>query len=272
MFFVRLFLTAIALMGTAQLIAAAERSLLLQDQVEQSAQLAAIVDDAWTFTINGQAQTVASDQIVRFGAPAAVIKTPLIFLRSGGRIVLQDIALARRELVGYPSAAFDELKVPLRLVRGIAFRLPLDDRKRQTLFARIENYAGIDDQLLLENGDVISGLIAAIQSDAIQLETAKDSLVIERTRVAAVLFAPSLASPPQDSIAAWIGLRDGSLLATRDLKMTEDGMEALISRDVALQSIPGLKIERDLIYVAPQSPRVVYLSDLPEIRSKQVSY
>ncbi|TWT39710.1 NPCBM/NEW2 domain-containing protein [Blastopirellula retiformator] len=250
----------------------AEGTLLERNQQRRTAQLTGIEGDQWTFAIDGQSETLPAAQIVQFGAPAAVVKTPLVLLNGGGRIVLQDILLARRELIGYPSKAFDEVKLPLRLIRGIALRLPLDDVKRQALLDRIQGYAGNDDQLLLENGDVISGLVAAIKSETIQLETESTSLEVDRTRVAAILFAPSLAPSSGVAFDAWLGLSDGSLLPVRKIAMAGKEMQVEIARDVVLESVPGAKLQRDVVYAAPQSGEVIYLSDLPKLQAKQISF
>ncbi|EAQ80242.1 NPCBM/NEW2 domain-containing protein [Blastopirellula marina] len=262
---------AVILAAAPQLVLA-QRTLLELGQVRRDAQLTAVDGDQWIFAIDGEKETIPSSQIIRFGAPAAVVKTPLIVLHGGGRIVLQDIALARRELVGFPTKAFEEVKLPLRLIRGIALRLPLDDVKRQSLFDRINDYAGIDDQLLLENGDVISGLVASVKSESIQLETATDSLGVDRTRVAAILFAPNLTPNSGESMDSWIGTSDGSLLPVRKLTLSAKSMSAEVARDVVLQSIPGARLQRDLVYAAPMSKQVMYLSDMPQLQDKQVSF
>ncbi|MCC9605334.1 NPCBM/NEW2 domain-containing protein [Blastopirellula sp. JC732] len=272
MFCFRLVAIAVCLASALPLVRA-EGTLLKLDQVRRTLQLAGIEGDEWTFLDpQGQLEKIPSSQIVRYGAPAPLVKTPLIVLASGGRIVLQDILLSRRQLVGYPTRTFDEVKLPLRMIRGIALRLPLDDVKRQELLDRIENYNGIDDQLLLENGDVISGLVAAIKSETIQLETESSSLEVDRTRVAAILFAPGLTPTSKDSFDAWIGLRDGSLLPVRKIKFADDEMTAEIGRDVTLVSVPGASLLRDIVYAEPHSSDVIYVSDLPKLQDKQVSF
>ncbi|PQO42994.1 NPCBM/NEW2 domain-containing protein [Blastopirellula marina] len=267
----RLLLIAGLLAGAASQVRA-EGTLLQLDQVRREAQLMGIAGDQWTLAVDGQEEKVARSQIVRYGAPAAVVKTPLIVLDGGGRIVLQDIVLARRELVGYPTKAFDEVKLPLRMIRGIALRLPLDDVKRQELYDRINDYDGVDDQLLLENGDVISGLVSSVKSDAIQLETESSSLLVDRTRVAAILFAPNLTPTTGGSIDCWIGMSDGSLLPARKVNYADKEMTVELARDVVLESVPGAKLTRDVVYAAPVTSQVVYLSDLPKLQAKQVSF
>src|SRR5262249_53161681 len=138
----------------------------------------------------------------------------------------------------YRSPSFGPRTIPLELVAGLLFHLPVDLQRRDQLMNRLkstpargddqEDRARQSDRLILENGDEIFGQISEINDKSVELKADVGPISVERTKIAAVAFNPSLlARLPTSGPRVLVGLRDGSRVTVSNL--TYDGNQVRLT-------------------------------------------
>ena len=134
----------------------------------------------------------------------------------------------------YRSPSFGPRKIPLELVAGLVFHLPVDPQRRDQLIGRLKSAAvpkqpgervSETDRLILENGDELpERQVTLIGEKNVELKSDVGAVSIERTKIAAVAFNPSLlARFARTGPRMLVGLRDGSRLTVSNL--TFDGKQ-----------------------------------------------
>jgi len=177
---------------------------------------------------------------------------------AGGGLLNADVVHTDEELLHGQSPTLGKFVVPLRLVAGVIYRLPLDRGRADQLVARVLALTGQADRVLLDNGDELSGTITAVEDATVRLTSDAGPVDLAVDKLTAVLFNPILVDKPKAAgLRAMVGLCDGGrVLATSlvteqrtaRLKLVGGGeLVVPLAAIVALQSLGG---------------RAVYLSDL----------
>ncbi len=223
-----------------------------------SAEIAAI-DDSWQirFATDGATREVPAADLVRWGNPREVRRGPILILAGGGFLSV-DVLSADKDKLTADSALFGLVEVPLELVAGIVFQLPLDRHDRDVLLDTVLSARGNSDEAILTNGDRITGRFQAIGDTTVKLESTVGPVELQRHRIRALIFNPSLlhrASPA--GLRSLAGFADGS-------RLTAEGLE-LDAGSLAITLPGGLTwatAAEELVFLQPLGGRSVYLSDL----------
>ncbi len=223
-----------------------------------AAEIAAI-DESWQikFVVDGSTREIGAKDLVRWGNPREIRRGPVVVLADGG-LVSADVLEVDKETLRAESAVFGLVEVPLELLRGIVFQLPLERQERDLLLDSVLNADGNHDELILSNGDRISGRLEAVGESSVQIESAVGPVDVERHRLRALVFNPSLiASTAATGLRSLVGFGDGSRLVARQLALDEDSLKVVVTSGLTWNAVA-----EDLIYVQPLGGRVTYLSDL----------
>ncbi len=229
----------------------------------------AAVDHDWNLvfaTEEGQ-RTIPAAEFVRWGAPRAMIRGPVIVLANGGLLIAEVINMDGLTLSAN-SPLFGPISLPLDQVAGIAFQLPPDPCRQTYLLDRPLQAAGHADRMILENGDELTGLIDALDPVRARIQTSAGPVEAERRAVAAVHFNPALAKPEGfKDLYAWVGLGDGSLFPAAAV--------ALDGQTLAVQAIAGHNWQtsaEELAFLQIFGGRTVYLSAVALEEYRHVPY
>ena len=179
-------------------------------------------------------------------------------LLAGGGILHADAVHTDEEQLHGVSATLGKFAVPLRLVAGIVYRVPLDRARADQLAARVLALAGQTDRVLLDNGDELSGTITAVEDATVRLTSDAGPVDLAVDKLSAVLFNPILVDKPKPAgLRVMVGLVDGgrvsaALIVSEQkaarIKLVGGGeLVVPMTAIVALQTFGG---------------RAVYLSDL----------
>ncbi len=129
--------------------------------------------------------------------------------------------------------------------------------------------SGPSDQLLLDNGDQLSGTFRGLANDAVKLDADLGPIDIPTDRITALLVKPRPAVAPSDDkrrFQTWVGLSDGSrLLATQ---LSVEGQAAKI---ISVGQ-PFTLARSAIVFLQPLGGRAVYLSDLKPAEYRQTPY
>ncbi|NLY02012.1 MAG: hypothetical protein GXY83_38505 [Rhodopirellula sp.] len=229
----------------------------------------AAIDDSWNiaFTANGGSRQIAAADLVRWGNPRDLVRGPVVVLADGGWLAA-DVLQADKETLRADSAVFGPMEVPLELLRGIVFQLPLDQLQRDLLLDDVSAAEGNSDELILANGDRIAGRLEAIGDAIVQIQSAVGPVDVERRRLRALIFNPSLLSRTAASgLRALVGLSDGSLAVARQLVLDKDSLKVTVSGGFTWNTAP-----KELVYLQPLGGRATYVSDLEPAGYRHVSF
>ncbi len=173
-------------------------------------------------------------------------------------------------------------RLPLNTVRAIIFRPPLAASHRDQLMQRISTSTAREDQLLLSNGDVVSGtftklarveaeggqpgpLAVTINTQAGPVEICPDKPAGQlMEKVTAMVFNPLLVRPTRpDGLHMLIGFRDGSrLYAARIEPKGNEQAEFTLIDGAKIASHPDLNVWNEIDYLQPLGGKTRYLTDL----------
>ncbi len=242
------------------------------------------IDPQWQVAVQsgeGRRDIDAAD-LVRWGSYRDRASGPQIILADGG-VLLADVLSVTGQYVGVESNLWSATRIPLPMVRGILFHPPPEDLQRDKLIFRILSAAGDADQLWLENGDVVSGVVRVTPAvvggevpSKISFETQGRELSLEMASLTALVFNPALVSPPKPTErAAWLGFRDGSLILADAVAATDKSLRVVLPGEVKLETHPDFTPEtmwNEITLIRTNPPRVSYLSDMRPIGYKHVPF
>lgn len=190
--------------------------------------------------------------------PAGLGGRNLILLANGDRLVANPLG-SNEESLRIQMAQSGPFDVPLEVVRGIAWQLPQDRVSRRRILQALERHVAKTDEVLLRNGNRVSGEFLGLKQSKLQFETAAGTREIKNSSIQGLAFNPDLIDFSQsDDIRALVTLDDGSRFTVREfgIKSGEQfecaavfgaKLSIAVSRIVSLQILGG---------------GAVYLSDL----------
>jgi hypothetical protein len=189
-------------------------------------------------------------------------------LLADGSLIVGDVREIDREKLLLDSELLARATLRLDAVAAVLLHPPSDRHRRDQLVRRLLSARGESDRVLLDNGDELSGTIAALHDDVLTLESATGKIEIELARIAAVIFNPSLRRPAATSrLRVLVGLTDGSRLLAASLEA--DAGKARL----ALGDGTALSTDIDsLVALQPLGGRAVYLSDLKAASYKHIPF
>ncbi len=226
---------------------------------------------------------LAADELVRFGHPRTpATRYQLVLLADGSRLAgfLQSVD---DELVVLDTPAIGVLRLPRSAVRGLVLRLPSDPARQELAIEQARGDANEHHEVRLANGDVVSSQrieIAAPRGRAIfvepelQLELRDGQrLAMPLGEVATVRFGGVREVRLPREVYAWVGLRDGSLIATTALELEPQSgwLQPAVGR-LRPEDRWTLTRRDAVCYLQPQATRIRYLSDRRPAATKQVEF
>ncbi|MEW4564343.1 NPCBM/NEW2 domain-containing protein [Bremerella sp. JC770] len=215
--------------------------------------------------------TLDPANVVRFGNPQLIRDDGVIVFEDRSRIVAKELHTEGTQLRAY-NRLWDEMKFPLRHLRGILLRSYLNPDETQIALDRIHAYQGTRDRLLLANGDYIDGTFRRLTPLSVEFQIGDKALKLDRKRIAEIHFARSAGKLPTAEQGMWVGLRDGSMLLATELSLTDDILRVRLSQGVSMRSSNLENAFAYVKYLRPLASDVTYLSDLDAIGFKSLGF
>lgn len=202
-------------------------------------------------------QTLALDDLVRWGNPPETRGGSLLVLGRGAVVVVGEVSLENSR-VSFGSALLGEGSLATEDLRGLVLESPSSPQLKDKLIERISTHTGDSDRLLLTNGDELSGTITAIDPLDITINANVGEIDVARNRVEAVLLNSTFFDPGQaDATGIWVGLSDGSRILAARAEMNAETLTLAMPEQTTWQAPAA-----SLVWLQPLGARVVYLSDL----------
>jgi hypothetical protein len=231
-----------------------------------------------------KSRTLPMAELVAWGAPSELSSRPRLLLADGG-VLAADILSCDDARLKVESELFGLPEFPLEFVSGVVTQPPADSQRSELLTARLrsgdrrEDSAdgpGVDeaaprqnsDRVILENGDELTGTIVAIDDENVHLKTPAGPLEIERDKVVAIGFNPSLLSGARPrGVHCLVGFSDGSLLAAASLVVDESLARVTLAGGLELSTDAGA-----VTFLQVLGGKAAYLSDLSAESYRHVPY
>lgn len=223
--------------------------------------------DRWV-TSDGE---IDAASVVRFGNPHLIRDDGVVVFEDGSYIVGKELLTEGTQLSAY-NRLWDDMKFPLRSLRGILLRSYLDPDKTQVSLDRIQAYQGTRDRLLLANGDYIDGTFRRLTALSVEFQIGDKSLKLDRKRISEIHFARSAGILPTAEQGVWVGLRDGSMILASELSLADDILEVRLSQGNSMRSSTLENAFAYVSYLRPVGNNVRYLSDLEAIGFKSLGF
>lgn len=191
----------------------------------------------------------------------------LVLLANGDRLVVDvftadDVQLTVR-FSDYPQIA--RFQIPLEMIRGIAWELPLDRATRLRTVSQILDHSQKADAIVLKNGNTVSGEFLDMPEGKIRLETAAGPLELELPALRSLAFNPELIDfPKRSDIGFVVTLDDGSRFTASQVSVTANKVlncRAAFGKEffTSVEHVVSLQI---------LGSRAIYLSDLKPLEYK----
>ncbi|WP_144971188.1 NPCBM/NEW2 domain-containing protein [Bremerella volcania] len=209
--------------------------------------------------------------VVRFGNPQLIRDDGVVVFEDGSHIVAKELRTEGTQLHAY-NRLWDEMKFPLRPLRGILLRSYLDPDKTQVSLDRIHAYQGTRDRLLLANGDYIDGTLRRLTPLSVEFQIGDKALKLDRKRIAEIHFARSAGILPTAEQGVWVGLNDGSMILASELSLSDDILQVRLSPGISMRSSTLENAFAYVTYLRPVASDVQYLSDLDAIGFKSLGF
>ena len=222
--------------------------------------------------VDGKPRTIAADRWIRWGSPAAPASGGPIVLSADGSVLPVDQQLEplvlNGEKLSCDTRRLGRLELSLSSVRGVIFHGPLRSLEADLLVQQIVEAGGNSDQLILDNGDRLSGNLTELGADKLKLEVEGRSLELEVRNVVAIIFNPTLTRTAKPSgQRMMVGLSDGSRLHCTTAAST--------GTTLAMTTLSGLALKTALanvVWLQPLGRNVTYLSDLEAAGFRHTPY
>ncbi len=255
------------------------RRLQMVDGLASSAMLVGIADQG---TLRLQAEDterlVPLEELVVWGAPAEAQRAPLVLTVHGGIIVASDptilgpVVRIERRQVQIETDALAMLTFARQQVQAVVFQLPADLPGQDRLLRRLADWQDDKDQLLLSNGDVLSGADLELADDVVRMTTSTGPLEVELAQLMAIRLGHVKRSASADDLPkVMIGLRNGTQLPAESVAGTGNTLQVKLAEGG--QTLTRLAVS-EVVLVQPigNRPEYHYLSDLSPLSYRHVPY
>jgi hypothetical protein len=245
--------------------------------VEHAALVAADDRLQWTFrAADGSERTIAASQVVRFGNFVKAVGAHRVRLAKGGELLAHSIEMRDGEVSldsDLLTTSGDENRALFRLPRDsisvVVFDMPTGRDSVRALEKRISAAPADVDTLLFSNGDQIGGHLVELAKDQVNFNSAATDVVVDRSRVAAVVLRPPQPAKPVSDVGLkfWVGLSDGSRMDARKILVKGASVELELAAG-ATASVPANAV----VALQPIGGDVVYLSNLKDAGYRHIPF
>ena len=239
------------------------------------------IDSDWNFhfRVANQPQRIHLSQLTRWGEYADAIGENYVCLADGGYFVgeVQRISADTMSIYAEP---WGQIETNRRGIRGVVIIPPAAALKRDLLLRQIEQASGINDVVLLRNGDQLTGRAIALDNqdnghpESLQLvrRPSERPLTVAWQDVTAIIFTPALLDPVRTQrTSAVVGLHTGTLLNIESVSVDAGTAELVLAGGQTLRC-ESKAIWDEVRFIQPQTGQLTYLSDLKPSSYKHIPF
>jgi NPCBM/NEW2 domain len=210
----------------------------------------------------GQEKTIPASALVKLTREnlnqSLAPEPSAIFFPGGDRLYRTAIGAATDTSLEVQSYSLDgKLAIPLEAILGLIFAQPNDPEGLDSQVLGIRTEPRTNEMLWLANGDKLSGSFLGLSDKAVEFQSGKTDLKLDRGAVVALGFDPALVVYPKPpGVFFEVTLADGSRLGVREPRLDQGHLVATSRFGATLRIKIG-----ELTRVHPRSAQVAYLSE-----------
>lgn len=250
---------------------AQDPSALHNESIVEGAVVIGRGNDGWEFRVGDD--IVRSPQVVSWGSWKGICKQSGVWL-SDGSWICGDVSLSSAG-VEITSDWLNCPPIPLQRVRGVVLTPAASLSGWSQLQNQLQQADGNQDFVWLNSSQTLSGIVDwnATGKEMFRLETGGKQIPITEEEVRAIVFSPALVGRiAEKSLGLSIGLKDGSLLRTRDVQSSRENLEITLLNRLKLSTLDDdSSFAAAICYLAETPNDYVFLSDLEPASYRHLS-
>lgn len=271
---VRAVLLLAIVLATNKTHAADGPTLTTVEKPAQAAELESANATDARFQVAKDVVSIPKADIVAWGAPVEAERAQLAL--ADGSLLVADLLAIRDEKITVVSPSLGAVELPLTQLSVYLLHPPTDPWRRDALLERLVTEKGETDRLVLDNGDELTGTLAASDGTTLQFESTiggvANKIDVPVENIAAILFNPALRARERRSPSrTWIGLTEGSLVLASDWSVTAAHVALTRSDGAAWKSNAATGLA-PLEFFQPLDGQARYLSDLEPEAYRHIPY
>jgi len=188
-------------------------------------------DGQIVFTQDGKQRKIAAEDLVQWGAGRALPVAPHLYLADGSVIAASATRSDKDSLYAEPQT-FNEVKAPLDQVRAAILQPPNTPAARRKMLAGIAAATGVQDRIILANGDEtngtllkIGGMVEDVVAGQVEFRSRGSDRNLLTKNITAIVMNPVLLKKTAIAgLHTWMVFRDGSRLLTSKVVHDESGL------------------------------------------------
>ena len=233
-------------------------------------------------TLGDQTRRLPASDLVYWGSFSDEARHAQVVMADGSILAADFLSLDTDRLLVY-SNLFGQVAMRLGQVRGVILNPPLNPLKRDLLLHKVQQASRGADRLLLDNGDVIHGVLGRPRdTEEAKSVPPEDNVWITMpnrsptpvplVRVTALVFNPALIEEPRvRGLTVDVGLNDGSLLRVERAKQEEGWLRLTTAGRIALECDVESALD-EITFLHAKTQRVTYLSDTKPLGYKHIPF
>jgi hypothetical protein len=258
------------------------------------------IDPDWNISLaaDEKVRVLARADLALWGSYRDASTGPQLILADGSVIVADVLDLGMENVTlgdasGLGRVLWNESAIPLRQLTAILYQPSADPLERDKQLEKLPSGDRKEDQVWLTSGEVISGRALSLprygrflppapppQAEVLRLSRrgSAEPLSIPLSKVAALVFSAAQSPATKSRSAAWLGLKDGSLLAARKVAAEKDQVTVELHGGGVLKSFQETGDDAaptfwdQVTLLQTTSPSVAWLSDLPAPSYKHIPF
>ncbi len=233
----------------------------------------------WKFAVAEQSVTLASTQVVRWGAWAGVTRNSAVWLSDGSWLV-GDLQIATPDKVTLSSDWFQPVSIPLRSIRGLVRVAPASIAAWNRLQQQLESTSGGRDIVWLAADRQVAGIVRIELNEppdtgaVLAIENAAQTIRLDWAEVQTLVFSPALMGKlPALTDELALGLVDGSHLQVRKLNHAGESVRLTLVCGLELTSLDlRTEFSAGVSLLTSPSPRSTFLGNMEPANYRNISH
>jgi hypothetical protein len=201
-------------------------------------------------------------------SPPLTPEAPAVLFPEGDRLYRAAVGAAGETAIDVQSYTLGNLSVPIDSILGLVLGLQPDADALERLIGNLRDEPRTKEVAWLSNGDRLTGGFLGLTDKALEFQSGKDPLRLDRSGVVALAFDPKLVSYPRpDSGFLDLTLSDGSRVGVVDAKVDQGQVvgKARFGRTVKVPL-------SDVVRFHARTSSVVYLAEREPAGVQYVPY
>ncbi|MCA9184866.1 MAG: NPCBM/NEW2 domain-containing protein [Pirellulaceae bacterium] len=230
------------------------------------------IDDDWKISVTeSRRNAFDASEVLLWGCPVEVRQGVCLFLTDHTELICRQAQIAAGRAT-VESELWGQVVVPMQHVAGIVLASAASIEQRETWWRQLTDHATIDDVVMLQNGDLIEGLVTKIATDHVELLEGERRVRLDLASVIGVLWHREAPAVATEQCRGLVGLRNGDVIHAASLHMDESELRVLTTAGLKFETSLENIASHPLAFLQPCRREWVFLSDLSVASARHIPF